>query len=179
MGHFCMSVFSMSDFFFKMVWHFCFYERNKSHSERRFLGSPSGKSPHWGRALSNAIWLGENSWVQLKCFTWKIQILFTESETAPKTAGPLAQFHSQVLQSEQDRWTVQVPGSHLSPWLLLSWPWLLVQSVPHAPTCLCIQFLQTSDPQKVLILCEVPYLPTDSCLSNLHRKRQKISYILE
>lgn len=170
-----------------MAWHFCVYARCKSHSERTYLGFPSGKSSNWGTALSNAIWLGESCWVQLKCFTWKIQILFTESEIVPQTAGPLAQFYSQVLQIEQDRWTVWVPDSHYSPvpgsfchgldfWygqcLMLGWPL-------SAPTSLCIQFLQISDPQKVVLLFVVPYLLTDSCLSNLRRKRQKISYILE
>ena len=47
-----------------------------------------------------------------------------------------------------------------------------------APTSLCIQLLQTADPQKVVILCEVPNSLSDSCLSNLCRMRQKISYIL-
>lgn len=94
------------------------------------------KSPPWGRALGKAIWLDESCWVQLRCFTWKIQILFTESETTPKTAGPLAVFASRIgwmsRMDEQDGWTVPVPGSHLSTWLLLPWLWLLAWSVPHA-----------------------------------------------
>lgn len=41
-----------------------------------------------------------------------------------------------------------------------------------APTSLCIQFIQISDPQKAVILCVVPYLLTDSCVSSLCRKRE-------
>lgn len=149
-----------------MTWHFCFYARCKSHSKRRYLGSPSGKSPHWGRALSSTIWLGESCWVEHKCFSQKIQF-FAQRVRQPQRQQ--VHLHSSMCQALTSHHGTFCHGLHFwyGQYIMLGRPL-------SAPTSLCIQFLQISGPQKVVILFVVLCLLTDSCLSNLCRKREKI-----
>lgn len=163
-----------------MTWHFCFYARCKSHSERRYLGSPSGKSPHWGRALSSTLWLGESCWVEHKCFSQKIQI-FSQGVRQPQRQQ--VHLHSSILRHSRvnrmdEQSMCQALTSHHGTFFhgLHFWygQYIMLGRPLSAPTSLCIQFLQISGPQKVVILFVVPCLLTDSCLSNLCRKREKI-----
>lgn len=160
-----------------MTWHFCFYARCKSHSERRYLGSPSGKSPHWGRTLSSTIWLGESCWVEHKCFSQKIQI-FSQGRQPQRQQVHL---HSSILRHSRmnrmdEQSMCQTLTSHHGTFChgLHFWygQYIMLGRPLSAPTSLCIQFLQISGPQKVVILFVVPCLLTDSCLSNLCRKRE-------
>lgn len=111
-----------------MAWHFCFYARCKSHSERRYFGSPSGKSPHWGRVFSNTnmTWwklLGSAQMLHLKDsnFVHKKWNSPTYSRSTCTVSFWIGQMNS--------------PCARLSPLtsarLVLPWPWLLVWSVSH------------------------------------------------